>query len=407
MFVFLTKKLKNSLYYNMVIAHKNLIYFKNFLKKISKKHILVFWLFIGLLLASYNFTYFPLWHDESFSANAANNSWIRIIEIARKDTHPPLHLFLLKISGIIFGINDFSMRLPSLLSYLLSLYFVYFLIRKKSKFFIFLSLALSATNPVMLYYASESRGYSLLTFFCLATVGFFLELLEKPTKSNMLGFVVFNILLLYTHSIGLLITFGILIYYLFFLIRKLNLFVFTKNLLNKQNQDLFSKSVFLDIKVFFFSEFTKNKNSYLSVLISLLVVSLAYAPWFLVFLNHYFKVTDKGFWLTFNPINDLFSVPPTFFVNHGYNNQGFWSVLINGLPAVGLLIFVFGLIKGIRKFQNFAIFGLIFLLIMYLVSFKNPLFYIRYLSFITPFITIAVASGFFELREIIKNRLTD
>ena len=126
----------------------------------TKKLFLILLISLGLRLLSLNQS---LWLDEAISANVVKNySYSDIItKFSPSDFHPPLYYLTLKAWTSIFGYSEISLRFPSVIFSLITIYLVF-------KFFGFWPSLLLAFNPLYLYYSQEARMYSLVTLlvFC-------------------------------------------------------------------------------------------------------------------------------------------------------------------------------------------------------------------------------------------------
>ena len=126
----------------------------------TKKLFLILLISLGLRLLSLNQS---LWLDEAISANVVKNySYSDIItKFSPSDFHPPLYYLTLKAWTSIFGYSEISLRFPSVIFSLITIYLVF-------RFFGFWPSLLLAFNPLYLYYSQEARMYSLVTLlvFC-------------------------------------------------------------------------------------------------------------------------------------------------------------------------------------------------------------------------------------------------
>ncbi len=125
------------------------------------KKFLIFIIFVFLLrLVSLNQS---LWLDEAISAEVAKNySYSDIVtKFSPSDFHPPFFYLTLKAWTSVFGYSEISLRFPSVIFSLITIYLVF-------RFFGFWSSVLLALNPLYLYYSQEARMYSLVTLlvFC-------------------------------------------------------------------------------------------------------------------------------------------------------------------------------------------------------------------------------------------------
>jgi hypothetical protein len=127
---------------------------------VNKKIFLVIVIALFLRLISLNQS---LWLDEAISANVVKNySYSDILtKFSPSDFHPPLYYFTLKSWTSFFGFSEISLRFPSVIFSLITIYLVF-------RFFGFYPSLLLSLNPLYLYYSQEARMYSLVTLlvFC-------------------------------------------------------------------------------------------------------------------------------------------------------------------------------------------------------------------------------------------------
>jgi len=125
-----------------------------------KKVILLLFIALALRLISLNQS---LWLDEAISANVVKNySYSSLVtQFSPSDFHPPLFYLTLKAWTSVFGFSEISLRLPSVIFSLITVYLLF-------RFFGFWPALLLALNPLYLYYSQEARMYSLATLliFC-------------------------------------------------------------------------------------------------------------------------------------------------------------------------------------------------------------------------------------------------
>ena len=84
---------------------------------IDSKYFIYLVLLVSLILRLYNLNYEGLWNDELFTAYTSSPrlSIGAIIEILKKDIHPPLHNILSHYWNLIFSYNDTSLRVFNVL----------------------------------------------------------------------------------------------------------------------------------------------------------------------------------------------------------------------------------------------------------------------------------------------------
>lgn len=126
----------------------------------------------ALLLRLINLDGPALWYDESGSAWMASLPFARMIAATAGDTHPPLYLALLWFWVRAFGVDEFSLRLPSVIFGVLAVVMVV-AIGERLKLWrgaTLLAAAIMAVLPAQLHYGQEARMYALFQFEFLSGV---------------------------------------------------------------------------------------------------------------------------------------------------------------------------------------------------------------------------------------------
>lgn len=162
-----------------------------------------------------------LWLDEAINVNFINTLSLKdiIVKYTIGDFHPPLYHVLLKGWINLFGSSEISIRLPSVIFSIASVFLVYLIVKKlyDSKTALIAS-TLIATAPLHIYYSQEARMYMLAELLTLASVYFFISILNKETILKWFFFIFFTTALLYTDYLPYLIIPTYIIY--LFLFRK-------------------------------------------------------------------------------------------------------------------------------------------------------------------------------------------
>ena len=133
-----------------------------------------------------------LWLDEGTTAKVVQEyGFTQIIaKFSPHDFHPPLYYLFMKLWTSIFGLNEISLRFPSVIFSLLTGLIIYKICRlRKTKsdfgeplwamvFFLF--------NPLIIYYSQEARMYMMATFFLTVSLYYLLKILNiKYQKSRL------------------------------------------------------------------------------------------------------------------------------------------------------------------------------------------------------------------------------
>lgn len=148
---------------------------------------------------------------------------------------PPLDKLILYVWISLFGDSEFSIRFPSVIFGLLSVFMIY-----KTGSLVFdrevgivgsLLLGLSVFH---IQYSQEARMYSLMAFLSLLSMYFFLKLLKNTNRRTLLAYFLSSISLLFAHTFGL------------FIIIAQNIYVLTLSLFSRQKS--------FDIKKWFLAQ---------------------------------------------------------------------------------------------------------------------------------------------------------
>ena len=148
-----------------------------------------------LLLAAFCFRLIALdqslWLDEAISVHAASgNIFDMLTHYSLTDFHPPLYYAILHFWTKIFGLREISVRLPSVIFGLLTIFFTYKIAEqifpKKSLAFGVWQLELKYIPPLLLttsglhiYYSQEARMYSGAALAIAASIYFLLRLIDN------------------------------------------------------------------------------------------------------------------------------------------------------------------------------------------------------------------------------------
>jgi 4-amino-4-deoxy-L-arabinose transferase-like glycosyltransferase len=322
------------------------------------------WFILIFIFASmfylYNINFSDIWIDEAFTKALVRHSYGEITQLIKNDFHPPLYFFGLKLFVTIFGLNDFTLRLFSVLGILATILLVYIIGQKvfgKSGALYFCLLIISL--PMLAEYAHEARMYIWGAFAVTGTFLFASRYISSNKQSDLLWCMLFSLLGAYTHYYALLAVFWA------------NVFV----------------SVYL---------FIRRKNQFKIHLIYSLIAFILYVPWFTVVLRQTKKVAES-YW-----------VP-------ALNWQTFLSCLLSPFapkiylsPFLPLALIIYGLIFWViyknyiaRKEKQGLVLGLslcmfwcTILAAMIVSLLMQPVLYMRYLSNIIVLILIPVSLFF-------------
>lgn len=136
---------------------------------------------------------------------ASADSWSQFWTFLANDVHPPLYHLLAKLSVSIFGVHEWSLRLPSAVAGGLLILLGYWLGKKiwqgdKWKALVlgvFLGLA-----PYLFYFHQEARFYSLLLLGVVITYGALLDIAKKQNIRSWIIFTLGALILVWTQYLG-------------------------------------------------------------------------------------------------------------------------------------------------------------------------------------------------------------
>ena len=189
---------------------------------IKKKYsLLIIILFIGIILRVYALSTESIWLDEGYSIVYAKLDFLQVVRV--QDDIPPLYYLILHWWIQFFGDSEFSVRFPSVIFGLMSIFMAYktacYLFNKNTGILCSLIVSLSVFQ---IHYSQEARNYSLTALLTLLSMYFFLIFLTDNRKSILASYILFSALLTYSHVYGwfIIISQNIYIFSLFLLSRK-------------------------------------------------------------------------------------------------------------------------------------------------------------------------------------------
>jgi mannosyltransferase len=322
----------------------------NWLIKITPIVLIVLNLILKILFISSN----SIGGDEPFSIYHAQMDLPSMIYHLKLGNNPPLFEIILHFWIKIFGISELSVRLPSLI---FSVFTVYFIYRTGKDFFnyriaLFAGLLFTFSN-YYLSLAHEARVYSLFAFLAALSMFAFLSLLKsKGGKSiHTASLIISNLLLIYSHYFGFFV-------------------------------------IFVQI-VLSISLYRQDRKLFQRLLLYQLIVFIFYIPYFPVIFERFLISSNEGTWV--KPPGGILSIIDMI---RNFNNEQFGQKTLFGHHP-WLTLFYLGIViassarfiykKGYKDLSvEYLYVFLSFLLpfiIMFLASFRIPMFLDRYLVF--------------------------
>ena len=324
----------------------------NFLKKQEQTIIVTLLVLINFIIKGIFLSSNSLAGDEPFSVYHAQMNIVSIINLLSVGNNPPLYEIILHLWIKIFGISEFSVRMPSLIFSSITVLFIYKIGIKylNNRIALYSSFIYTFSNYHILF-AHEARVYAFLGMLTAISMYYFVGIihdykisskvnnyiLNYEGTSKYLSLAVVNTLIIYSHYFGF---FVLMVQIIFLLFNLPILFKFWKKLL-----------------------------------LCFISTALLYLPIILVFFNRFIE-SSGGTWV--QPPTGLESV---YNMLRGFSNAPVVTVCI-------LSLFVFSIVKYLIHFKKeqkniyfgFVVLWFVFILcFMFVVSFWIPMFIDRYL----------------------------
>lgn len=175
----------------------------------TEKIILSIILFAAFILRFYHLTFQSLWMDELHTMIEADPS-LSVSELFNYlkccDQHPPLFFFLEKFLFGIFGHSEWTARALTATAGTVSVWAM-FLVGKElyNNQLGFIAALLTTVNYYNIQYSQEARGYILAFLFASFSLLYFIKLLKQANTKIIIRYIIFTLLLMYTHYYGLFV----------------------------------------------------------------------------------------------------------------------------------------------------------------------------------------------------------
>ena len=282
--------------------------------------------------------------DEPFTIFHAQGDLKDLFEMLKTENNPPLFFILLHFWIKVFGISAFSVRFLPMIFSILTAPVIYLLGKRFFSFRTGLIAALIYTfSNYHLLFAHEARVYSLFGLLTVTSMYFFLQLSYRSDTRTKVFFIIANILLIYSHFFG---------FYVLFI-------QFVSCLLIKNLR-------------------TRILGMYM---ITLVVVFIAYLPYLSVFISRFVLTSGHGTWVPRPVFSDLYKMVWKF------SNVPVTTVFFLFLLFSAFIFYTFQYFQNKKTVSGMTavILTWFFLpyLLMFILSFRIPMFLDRYLVFIS------------------------
>jgi hypothetical protein len=161
-----------------------------------------------------------LWLDEAQTVNIASFPVRMLPAQLRRDGAPPLYYLLLHFWMGLVGHSDMDLRALSGAFAVLTIPVMWWVVRRGfGRVEAFGALAMLATSPFAVYFATETRMYSLVILLATAGIGAVMALLARPTLPRAALVAVLTSLLLYTHYWAFYLVVAVGLWFLYLVVR--------------------------------------------------------------------------------------------------------------------------------------------------------------------------------------------
>lgn len=179
---------------------------------------------IGAYMRFYHINKESIWLDEGYTIHISANiidflSSKEKLKTGYFETTPPLYFIVMHYWIKLFGTSEQSIRIPSAIAGIISLYLIYLLGKSlyDRKTGVIAALLLSISTYHVINVCQEARAYAFLNLFTLLSSYFLWKAMENGTIRNVILYTVFSILLIYTHYYSVFIILAQNIYILIIL----------------------------------------------------------------------------------------------------------------------------------------------------------------------------------------------
>jgi uncharacterized membrane protein len=284
--------------------------------------------------------------DEPFTLFYSQMDLGSIFKMLQTENNPALHFLFMHFWIKLFGVGAMAVRMPSLIFSALTAVVIYITGRKFFSGSVGLTASAIFTFAGMhIYFSHEARVYSLFVLLASLSFLYFLKLTSNPDKKSLyFTLFLFNLLLIYSHYFGFFVVFTEFV--CLFFIRNL-------------------------------------KKAYKGFFLVFAALAISYLPNIIIFFNRFFVSVSKGTWVKAPQITEYYGNLNRF-LNIKYVTMTFLVIMLVTLIFLLKKKLFIPKLKEFIKNENYILTLLWFFVpytLMFLISFKVPMFLDRYLLF--------------------------
>ena len=154
-----------------------------------------------------------LWNDEYVSYMISAKPFFNgFLDGIKSQCHMPFYYLYLKFFMSVFGQSDILLRLTSVIAGVAAIPVMYFIGKEKDNTLAYLCSGFTAISSFLIYYSQEVRLYSILFLFSALSLLYTIKIIKNPVRKNFILYILFNFLILFTHTIGFVFVFFNLIF---------------------------------------------------------------------------------------------------------------------------------------------------------------------------------------------------
>ena len=154
-----------------------------------------------------------LWNDEYVSYMISAKPFFNgFLDGIKSQCHMPFYYLYLKFFMSVFGQSDILLRLTSVIAGIAAIPVMYFIGKEKDNTLAYLCSGFTAISSFLIYYSQEVRLYSILFLFSALSLLYTIKIIKNPVRKNFILYILFNFLILFTHTIGFVFVFFNLVF---------------------------------------------------------------------------------------------------------------------------------------------------------------------------------------------------